>query len=190
MKKVALIDDEASQRVVLRGFLEDAGYEVVAEGGDGSQAVDICTANDPDLVIMDVKMPGMDGIEAARLINSLRPTPVLLLTASSDDETVRRAVEAGVMAYLTKPVRFEELQPAIELALDRHNELEQLRKENVDLKEAIETRKVVERAKGLLMEKEGLTEKEAFGRLRKISMDRRSTMREIAEVIIKALGEL
>ncbi|OGP15753.1 MAG: hypothetical protein A2054_08880 [Deltaproteobacteria bacterium GWA2_55_10] len=187
MRKIAIIDDNASERLVLKGFIEDAGHSLVAEGTDGSEALDICRKKDPDLIIMDVKMPVKDGIEAAAEINSFCPKPIVLLTGSDDEETIRRAAEAGVMAYLMKPLRAEELCPAIELAISRFNEFEALRKENSDLKKALEARKSIEKAKGLLMEKENLSEGEAFSRIRKISMDKRKSMSEIAEVLIMAL---
>ena len=188
MKGIAIIDDDATQRSVLKALVEDAGYRVVAEGADGTEALGICKDSRPDAVIMDVRMPGMDGITASGVLARLCPVPVVLLTANDDPETVRRAMEAGVMAYLIKPVRAEELAPAIELACCRHAEFETLKRENRDLKSAIEARKVIEKAKGLLMEKEGLTEAEAFARLRKTSMSRRKTMREVAEVIVLTLG--
>jgi len=187
MRKIAIIDDNASERLVLKGFIEDAGHSLVAEGTDGSEALDICRKKDPDLIIMDVKMPVKDGIEAAAEINSFCPKPIVLLTGSDDEETIRRAAEAGVMAYLMKPLRAEELCPAIELAISRFKEFEALRKENSDLKKALEARKSIEKAKGLLMEKENLSEGEAFSRIRKISMDKRKSMSEIAEVLIMAL---
>ena len=187
MRRIAIIDDNPSERLILKGFIEEAGFSLVAEGTDGSQALDICRRNDPDLLIMDVKMPVKDGIEAAAEINSACPKPIVLLTASDDEETIRRAAEAGVMAYLMKPLRAEELCPAIELAISRFNEFEALRKENSDLKKTLEARKSIEKAKGLLMEKENLSEGEAFSRIRKISMDKRKSMSEIAEVLIMAL---
>ncbi len=188
MKRVAVIDDDSAERVVLRGLIEDAGFEVSAEGGSAGEALDICLRQRPDVVLMDVRMPGADGIEATMEINLNSPTPVVLSTGSDDPGTIKRAVEAGVMAYLAKPVRAEELSAAIELAASRFAEFERLRGENADLKETLEARKLTERAKGLLMEKEGLTEGEAYARIRKISMDRRKTMREVAAILIEALG--
>ena len=187
MRRVAIIDDERSERIVLKGLLEERGWHVVAEGEDGGDALDICRTRAPDLIIMDIKMPRKDGIEAAREINRLCPKPVILLTGREDEETIRRAAEAGVMAYLVKPVREEDLFPAIELAISRFREFEKLRRENVDLKKTLEARKLIERAKGLLMEKEGLTEREAFSRIQRISMDKRKPMKEVAEVLILAL---
>src|SRR3989304_9398123 len=122
MRRIAIIDDNASERLILKGFLEEAGFSLVAEGTDGSQALDICRRNDPDLLIMDVKMPVKDGIEAAAEINSSCPKPIVLLTASDDEETIRRAAEAGGMAYLMKPLRAEGLCAAIERARARFNQ--------------------------------------------------------------------
>ncbi len=187
MKSIAIIDDDVSGRTVLKGLIEESGFHVVAEGGNGAEAIGICRDRSPDLIIMDVKMPVKDGIEAAAEINRLYQTPVVILTARDDEDTVKRAASAGVMGYLVKPVRLEELIPAIELAMSRSLEFKTLRKENEDLKKTLRARKVIEKAKGLLMEKEKISEEEAFSRIRKISMDKRKTMAEIAEVIILAL---
>lgn len=187
MWNIAIIDDDASERLVLRGFIEDAGHKVVAEAVDGPGAIEICRLKTPDLIILDVKMPGMDGIEAMRRILSSSLTACILLTASEDEATIRRAVEAGAMAYLIKPIRGAELLSTIEFAVARFNEFKSLRKENSELKSSIETRKKVERAKGLLMAAEGISENEAFVRIRKISMDRRKTMAEVADIIVMAL---
>lgn len=186
MRKIAIVDDDASERIVLKGMLLENGIEVVAEGKSGLEALEICRSNSPDLVIMDVKMPGKDGISAAADISKTYPTPVVLLTASDDEETIRRAAEAGVMGYLLKPIREEELVPTIELAISRFGEFVMLRKENAELKDALKARKTIEKAKGLLMEREKLSEAEAFARIRKIAMDKRKSMTEIAEVIILA----
>lgn len=187
MRNIAIVDDSDSERAVLKGLVEECGFSVVAEASNGAEAVKMCRSGAPELIIMDVRMPGKDGIEAAEEINRFRPTPIVILTAGNDPDTLKRAIGAGVMAYLVKPVRLEELEPAIELAISRFNEFRELREEVHDLREALESRKVVEKAKGLLMEKEGLTEAEAFKRIRKISMDKRKTMKEIAEVITLAL---
>lgn len=187
MKSIAIIDDDVSGRTILKGLVEESGFHVVAEGGNGAEAIGICRDRSPDLIIMDVKMPVKDGIEAAAEINRLYQTPVVILTARDDEDTVKRAASAGVMGYLVKPVRIEELIPAIELAISRSLEFKTLRKENEDLKKTLRARKVIEKAKGLLMEKEKISEEEAFSRIRKISMDKRKTMAEIAEVIILAL---
>jgi response regulator NasT len=187
-RKIVIIDDNADQRFVLKGLLADIGCDVIGEGKSGLDALELIQKFFPDIILMDIKMPGMDGIEAVTAINQLRPTPVILLTGKKDEETIRRAIEAGVMAYLVKPVREEDLLPTIELAISRFNEFQAVLKENMDLKGTIEARKMVEKAKGLLMEKEGLTEKEAFSRIQKISMDRRRPMKEVAEILISALG--
>ncbi|HBR18297.1 MAG: Fis family transcriptional regulator [Deltaproteobacteria bacterium RIFCSPLOWO2_12_FULL_43_16] len=186
-RKIIVVDDNQDQRFVLKGLLTDIGCEVIGEGKSGLEAVELLQKLSPDAILMDVKLPGMDGIEAAMAINKLKPTPVILLTAKKDEETIKRAVEAGIMAYLVKPIREEDLLPAIELAISRFREFQVVRKENIDLRESIEARKTIERAKGLLMEKEGLSESDAFSRIQKISMDRRRPMKEIAEILITAL---
>lgn len=186
-RKIIVVDDNQDQRFVLKGLLTDIGCEVIGEGKSGLEAVELLQKLSPDAILMDVKLPGMDGIEAAMAINKLKPTPVILLTAKKDEETIKRAVEAGIMAYLVKPIREEDLLPAIELAISRFREFQVVRKENIDLRESIEARKAIERAKGLLMEKEGLSESDAFSRIQKISMDRRRPMKEIAEILITAL---
>ena len=183
-RRIAIVDDDKSQKIILKGFCTDAGYEVVAEGSNGVEAVTICESVKPEVMVLDVCMPEKDGIAAAIDINSSCPTPIVLLTALDDSDTIKRAAEAGVMAYLVKPIRGEELMPAIELALVRFNEIMDLKDKNKSLEESIEARKVVERAKGLLMSSEGLSEQDAFSRLRKLSMDRRKSMKEIAEVVI------
>ncbi|MFZ3072852.1 MAG: response regulator [Thermodesulfobacteriota bacterium] len=183
MKRVVIIEDNASERRVLRALVEDMGYEVVGEGADFDAAIKICRETGPDIVVMDVGLPGRDGIEAAEEINRACPAAILLVTGAEDEETVKRAVRSGVMGYLVKPAGGE-LRPAMELAISRFREFEELRKENEDLKNTIESRKFIEKAKGLLMEKEKISEAEAFSKIRKISMDKRKTMREVAEVII------
>ncbi len=187
MKKVIVIDDEPSERLVLKAFLEDRGYEVAAEGTDGDEALELCSEHRPDVVIMDVTMARMDGIDAAVDLNVNCPTATVLLTARDDEETIKRAIEAGVAAYLVKPIKEEDLFATIEVALSRFKEFEAVKNENVDLKKTLEARKIIERAKGLLMSKEGMTEEEAFTRIQKISMDKRKTMREVAEVLLLAL---
>ncbi|OGP23505.1 MAG: hypothetical protein A2X93_02580 [Deltaproteobacteria bacterium GWC2_56_8] len=186
MRKIAIVDDDASERIVLKGLLMENGFSVVAEGKSGLEAIDICRSSTPDLIIMDVRMPGKDGISAAFEISKICPTPVVLLTASDDEETIRRAAEAGVMGFLLKPIREEGLVPAIELAISRFEEFVMLRKENAELKDALKARKTIEKAKGLLMERDKLSEAEAFARIRKIAMDKRKSMTDIAEVIILA----
>lgn len=189
MRRIAIVDDNPTERLVLKGFIEDAGFTLVAEGASGTEALGICRLKSPDLLIMDVKMPGKDGIEAAEEIGRCCPTPIVLLTGCDDDETIKRAAEAGVMAYLVKPVRAEEIAPSVELAISRFSEFTALRKENEDLKNTLQARKLIEKAKGLLMEREGISETESFARIRKISMDKRKSMAEVAEVIIMAFDK-
>jgi response regulator NasT len=156
----------------------------VAEAADGRTAVELARKLLPDLVIMDIKMPDMDGISAADELAKARVAPVVLLTAYSEQALIGRAKDAGVCGYLVKPFRETELMPVIELALARFDEMRDLEREVSDLKEALETRKLVERAKGVLMEVHGLRESEAFNRMRKTSMDNRKSMREVAEAIL------
>ncbi len=167
--RILLAEDETIIRLDLRGIIERAGFEVCAEAKDGEEAVELARSQQPDLAILDVKMPRLDGIEAARRIIDERPIPIVMLTAYSQDDLVARAVEAGVFGYLVKPFREADLLPAIQAASARHDELATLREEADSLAEALATRKLVERAKGLLMDKEGLTEQEAFARLRRAS---------------------
>lgn len=188
-RKIVIIDDNKDQRTVLKGLVEEHGCEVIGEGKSGFDAIELMQKLSPDAILMDIKMPGMSGLEAVTAINQLKPTPVILLTGKQDNETVKKAVEAGVMAYLVKPIRGEELSPTIELAISRFNEFQAVRKENIDLKQTIEARKIIEKAKGLLMEKERLSEKDAFSRIQKVSMDQRRSMKEIAEILITALEQ-
>jgi response regulator NasT len=169
-------------------MLERAGFEVVAEARDGEEAVALAAEHEPDLAVMDVKMPGLDGIEAARRMLEHRHLPIVMLTAFSESDLVGRAVDAGVFGYLVKPFRESDLLPAIEAARARAAELAELRGEAADLREALESRKLIERAKGLLMERDELTEAEAFDRLRKASQTTGKPMREIAEAVIAAFA--
>lgn len=184
--RILLAEDESVARMDLREMLANLGYDVVGEAGDGRSAIDQARSLKPDLVIMDVKMPELDGISAARTLVEERVAPVLLLTAFSDQEFVEAASEAGVLGYIVKPFGEAEIRPAIEVALARHGELRALRKELDDTKEALETRKMVERAKGLIMQSKGLTEAEAFRQIQKLSMNSRKSMREVAEAILLA----
>lgn len=183
-RRVVIADDESIIRLDLAEMLANLGYDVVGEASDGAVAVELAQKLRPDLVIMDIKMPGVDGIAAARELTGTRIAPVLLLTAYSEQQLIERARQAGVVAYLVKPFREAELLPSIEIALSRFAEFQTLEKEVTSLKEALETRKVVEQAKGVLMEGQGLKEAEAFYRIRKASMDTRKSMREIAEAIL------
>ena len=183
-RRVVIADDESIIRLDLGEMLTNLGYEVVGEGSDGAVAVELAHRLRPDLVIMDIKMPGMDGIAAAQELTRARIAPVLLLTAYSEQHLVERAREAGVIAYLVKPFREAELLPSIEIALARFAEFQVVEQEVHSLKDALETRKLIEQAKGILMETQGLKESEAFHRIRKASMDTRKSMREIAEAIL------
>jgi AmiR/NasT family two-component response regulator len=181
---VVIADDDPIIRMDLREMLSGMGYEVVGEAADGQSAVNRARELHPDLVIMDIRMPEVDGIEAARILTSEQVAPVLLLTAYSEPDLVQRATQAGVIGYLVKPFREAQLGPAIEVTLGRFREFRQLSKELGDVREALEARKVIDRAKGLLMDRHGLSEAEAFRRIQKRSMDTRKTMREVAEAIL------
>jgi two-component system, response regulator PdtaR len=182
--RIVIADDESIIRMDLREILTQLGYDVVGEAADGRAAVELTEKLRPDLVILDIKMPGIDGIDAAEQISSTGIAPVVLLTAYSEQSLVGRAKQAGVTGYLVKPFRESELMPAVELALARFRNLQELQSEVGDLKEALESRKLVERAKGILMEVHGLSESEAFNRIRRTSMDTRKSMREVAEAIL------
>jgi len=182
--RVLVAEDETIIRLDLRDLLERLGLEVCAEARDGEEAVRLARTEKPDVAILDVKMPKLDGIEAARQILDERPIPIVMLTAYGQDEVVSRAVEAGVFGYLVKPFREQDLLPAIRTATARHEELAALREEAESLAEALAARKAIERAKGLLMEKEGLSEQEAFERLRRASQISGRPLRVVAEALI------
>ncbi|MFT4296689.1 MAG: response regulator [Micropruina sp.] len=182
--RVLVAEDEALIRLDLVELLTAEGYEVIGEAGDGEQALAMARELEPDLVVMDVKMPKMDGISAASVIAEERIAPVVMLTAFSQRELVERAREAGAMAYVVKPFDASDVVPAIEVAMARHAELKALEDEIDDLQERFESRKLVEQAKGLLMEGLGLTEPEAFRWIQKTAMDLRKSMREVAEGVI------
>ena len=184
--RVIVADDESVIRMDLREMLTNLGYLVVGEVGDGRSAVNLARELRPDAVIMDVKMPDMDGIEAAKILTEERISPVLLLTAYSQQELIERAKEAGVVGYIVKPFRESDLAPAIEVAVARFAEFQALEKEVGDLKLALETRMLVDRAKGILMDTQDLTEAEAFRKIQKMSMNTRKAMKEVAEAIILA----
>jgi two-component system, response regulator PdtaR len=187
--RVLVAEDETIIRLDLRDLLERSGFEVCAEARDGEEAVELARSERPDVAIMDVKMPKLDGIEAARRILDDRPIPIVMLTAYGQDELVSRAVEAGVFGYLVKPFREQDLLPAIRTARARHEELVALREEAESLGEALAARKAIERAKGLLMEKEGLNEQDAFARLRKASQISGRPLKVVAEALIATFGE-
>jgi AmiR/NasT family two-component response regulator len=184
--RVIIADDESIIRMDLREMLTNLSYLVVGEVGDGRSAVNLARELKPDVVIMDIKMPDMDGIEAARILTEEHIAPVILLTAYSQKDLVERAKVAGVVGYMVKPFREADLGPAIEVALARFKEFETLHKEVDDLQLALETRKLVDRAKGILMDSQGLTESDAFRKIQKMSMNTRKPMKEVAEAIILA----
>jgi AmiR/NasT family two-component response regulator len=186
--RILIGEDETIIRLDLKEILERAGFEVCAEARDGEEAVELARAEEPDLAVLDVKMPRLDGIEAARRILAERPIPIVMLTAYGQDELVARAVEAGVFGYLVKPFRETDLLPAIQAAKARHAELEALRGEAESLADALATRKLVERAKGLLMKQEGLSEQEAFTRLQRASQASGRPMKVVAEALIATFG--
>jgi response regulator NasT len=180
--RILVAEDEALIRMDLVEMLQEAGYEVVAQATNGEEAIALATEHRPDLAILDVKMPVLDGISAAEKIISI--APVLMLTAFSQKELVDRARDAGVMAYVVKPFTIGDLVPAIEIAMSRHTQMKSLAEEVADLHERLETRKIVDRAKGILMKALNLSEPEAFSWIQRAAMDRRLTMKEVANAVI------
>ena len=183
-KKVLIAEDEALIRLDLVEVLTEEGFEVVGQAADGEEAVKLARELEPDLIIMDVKMPGMDGITAAEIIGEERIAPILMLTAFSQSELVERARDAGVMGYLVKPFGANEVVPAIEVAIGRFAELRAIEEELANLEDRFESRKIIDQAKGMLQEGLGLTEPEAFRWIQKTAMDLRKSMREVAEGVI------
>ncbi len=181
---MVIAEDEAIIRLDLKEMLQEEGFDIVAEAVDGETAVQLVQQHRPDLVVMDVKMPRLDGITAAGQIAAAGLAPVILLTAFSQEELVRRARAAGAMAYLVKPFGKADLLPAIEIATARYEELAALEREVADLRDRLETRKVIDRAKGVLQRRHGLDEAQAFRWVQRRSMDTRATMREVAEQVI------
>jgi two-component system, response regulator PdtaR len=186
-RRVLVAEDEALIRLDLAEMLMEEGYEVIGQAADGQEAVEMAEELKPDLVIMDVKMPRRDGIDAASEIAGKRIAPIVVLTAFSQRDLVERARDAGAMAYLVKPFSINDLIPAIEVAVTRFNEITELEREVATLADRLETRKLVERAKGLLQTKQGMTEPEAFKWIQRAAMDRRTTMKRVAEVVLETL---
>jgi response regulator NasT len=184
VKRVVIAEDEALIRLDLKEMLEEEGFDVVAEAGDGESAVSLVEQHRPDLVVLDVKMPQLDGISAAERIAGARLAPVVMLTAFSQRELVERAREAGAMAYVVKPFGKADLLPAVEMAMSRYDELVTLEREVQDLRGRLETRKLVDRAKGVLQARYGLDEAQAYRWVQRTSMDRRMSMREVAELVL------
>ena len=187
-RRVLVAEDEALIRLDLVEMLREEGYQVVGQAGDGEEAIKLAAELKPDLVILDVKMPKLDGIEAASKITGDRVAPVVILTAFSQRDLVERARDAGTMAYLVKPFAKRDLVPAIELAVSRFAELQALESEVAGLTDRLETRKVIDRAKGLLMSEQSLSEPEAFRWIQRTAMDRRTTMKAVAEAVVESMG--
>ena len=188
-QRVVIAEDEAIIRLDLREMLEDEGYEVVAETGRGDEAVDLVAQHSPDLCIFDIKMPGMDGLTAARQVSTDRRAAVVILTAFSQRHLIEQARDAGVLSYLVKPFKREELVSAIEVAMGRFEEMRQLDETVRELQDQLEARKAVDRAKGLLMDEHGMTEQDAFGFIQQTAMSERSTMLDVAKRVIGGLLE-
>ncbi len=184
--RVVIADDESIIRLDLKETLQRMGHHVIAEAGDGRVAVDLVRQHQPDLAILDVKMPELDGVDAAREISRERLAPVLLLTAYSQQDLVRRAMDAGVFGYVVKPFTESDLLPAMGVAIARFREFDEISREAESVAQALETRKIVDRAKGVLMDRHGLKEHEAFRKIQQQSMNTRKPMREIAEAILIA----
>lgn len=185
--RVVIAEDEAIIRLDLKETLQEEGYEVVGETGRGDEAVELVRQLSPDVTILDIKMPGMDGLSAARVVAGERLSAVVILTAFSQRDLVDQAREAGALAYLVKPFQRNELVPAVEMALGRFREIKQLADQSESLEGQLETRKIVDRAKGQLMDKHGLAEADAFGFIQRTAMGDRTTMRAIAEQILAGL---
>lgn len=184
-KKIVIADDEPITRMDVREILENAGYTVLGEASDGFDAVELCKKYNPDLVLLDIKMPLLDGLKASQIIREQKLAKgVLLITAYSGKEFVDQAKEAGVMGYVVKPIREESLLPMVEVAIAKGEELDQMSREIDRAKDQLESRKLIEKAKGLLMKQQNISEEEAFQMIRKICMDKRCSMKEIAKIIL------
>jgi len=184
--KAVIAEDEQLTRTIIRARLEKLGHTVVAEAGDGAQAIEAARVHKPDVIIMDIKMPVMDGIEAARTILSETPCAILFLSSFNEQELVEQATDTGALAYLMKPFRKEDLAPALEMAVRRFRQIRSQQREIDDLKETLETRKIIERAKGILMDRHHMSEEEAFKRIHFQARNQNKKMREIAQSIITA----
>lgn len=184
--RILIAEDNDLVALTLEEQLKGLGYDVIGIARTGAEAIDLAARLGPDLIIMDIRMPEMEGTEAAARINQQRPTPILMLTAYTDRETIRKAEHAGALGYLVKPVNEAELSPAINIALARFRELQALRAQVHELEESLEARKLIERAKGILMQRLGLSERDAYERLRQRARDKRAKMKDIAQAIIEA----
>lgn len=183
---IVIADNESIIRMDLREMLAEQGHTIVGEAQDGKQALELTRKYRPDLVMMDIKMPNMDGITAAKAIADEGIAPVILLTAFSDSEIVNRAKDAGVLAYLVKPIREESISPAIEIALSRWQEMKELERELEEAKDSLEFRKTLDRAKGILMDVHNISESEAYRRIQRYSMMKRKSIKEVAEAVVRA----
>jgi response regulator NasT len=186
--RIIVAEDETLIRMDLVEMLGEAGYDVVAQASNGQEAIELVNEHKPDLAILDVKMPILDGISAAEQIISI--APVLILTAFSQKDLVERARDAGAMAYVVKPFTINDLLPAIEISISRHKQMKSLEAEVADLHDRLETRKIIDRAKGILMKALNLSEPEAFSWIQRAAMDRRITMKEVAEAVINPSATL
>jgi len=184
--RIIIADNESIIRMDLKEMLEEAGHTIVAEASNGAKAVELVREHQPDLVIMDIKMPEMDGITAAKIISNEKIAPVLLLTAFSQKDIVEKAKDSGVLAYLVKPVKEANLFPAIEIAVSRFQEFAELEQELENVKNSLETRKILDRAKGILMDAYNLSETEAYRRIQQYSMSKRKSIKDVAEAIVGA----
>lgn len=184
--RILIAEDNDLVSLTLEEQLQGLGYNVVGIARSGTEAITLAHRLVPDLIIMDIRMPEMDGTEAAAVIRDQRPVPIIMLTAYADKETIRKAEAAGALAYLVKPVNENELPPTIDIALARFKELQALRTEVVELQDSLEARKLIERAKGILMQRLGLSERDAYERLRQRARDKRAKMKDIAQAIIEA----
>jgi two-component system, response regulator PdtaR len=184
--RILVAEDNDLVAITLEEQLKGLGYDVIGIARTGTEAIDLSARLSPDVIIMDIRMPEMEGTEAASRINNHRPTPILMLTAYTDRDTIRKAEAAGALGYLVKPVNEAELSPAINIALARFRELQTLRTQVLELEESLEARKLIERAKGILMQRLGLSERDAYERLRQRARDKRAKMKDIAQAIIEA----
>jgi len=184
--RILVAEDNDLVALTLEEQLKSQGYDVIAVAHTGAEAIDLAARLSPDLIIMDIRMPEVEGTEAAARINAQRPTPIIMLTAYTDRDTIRRAEQAGALGYLVKPVNEAELAPAINIALARFKDVVALRAQVTELEESLEARKLIERAKGILMQRLGLSERDAYERLRQRARDKRAKMKDIAQAIIEA----
>ncbi len=184
--RILIAEDNDLVSLTLEEQLQGLGYDVVGIARSGTEAISLAHRLVPDLIIMDIRMPEMEGTEAAAIIRNQRPVPIIMLTAYADKETIRKAEASGALAYLVKPVNENELPPAIDIALARFKEIQALRTEVVELQDSLEARKLIERAKGILMQRLGLSERDAYERLRQRARDKRAKMKDIAQAIIEA----